>query len=73
MLILVKLNLKGLKETKDAVDGDSREQYKSLWDYCDMVRKTNPGSCCKLKLEVQQALAHSSLHMTHYEGFRCCT
>ena len=72
MLMLVKVKLIGLRERlrmQLIVTLESNMQVVEHWDYCEMVRKPNPGSCCKLKVEVQQALADSNLHMTHLRRF----
>ncbi|XP_057478210.1 uncharacterized protein LOC130765725 [Actinidia eriantha] len=35
----------------EIIQGNHREQYLRLWDYCEMVRRQNPGSTALLKLE----------------------
>ncbi|KAL3516206.1 hypothetical protein ACH5RR_023108 [Cinchona calisaya] len=31
--------------------GCDREEYRKLWEYCNALRKKNPGSCLKIKLD----------------------
>ncbi|KAG5533218.1 hypothetical protein RHGRI_027431 [Rhododendron griersonianum] len=33
------------------IEGNHRQQYWKLWDYCEMIRRTNPGSTALLKVE----------------------
>ena len=36
---------------KEVIQGKEKLQYNSLWDYCEMVRKMNWGSCVMMKVE----------------------
>ncbi|KAH7846988.1 hypothetical protein Vadar_020496 [Vaccinium darrowii] len=39
------------RKVEQIVVGDYGEQYFRLWDYCDMIRRENPGSCAKLLVD----------------------
>ncbi|KAH7864939.1 hypothetical protein Vadar_000164 [Vaccinium darrowii] len=39
------------KKAELIVEGDYGEQYFRLWDYCDLIRRENPGSCAKLLVD----------------------
>ncbi|KAF7820809.1 uncharacterized protein G2W53_026264 [Senna tora] len=39
------------RKAKKQVEGSHTEQFSKLWGYCAIIRKTNPGSTMKLKLE----------------------
>jgi hypothetical protein len=42
---------RGRKKTEKKIYGGLGEQYGSLWDYCETLRRTNPGSCVMMKVE----------------------
>lgn len=35
----------------EAIEGNHRQQYWRLWDYCEMIRMQNPGSTAMVKVE----------------------
>ncbi|XP_057475949.1 uncharacterized protein LOC130763949 [Actinidia eriantha] len=39
------------RKALEIIQGNHREQYCRLWDYCEMARRQNPGSIALLKLE----------------------
>lgn len=39
------------KRALERIEGNHRQQYWSLWDYCEMVRRSNHGSTALLKVE----------------------
>ena len=39
------------RKAKAIIEGDHKNQYAMLWDYCDTIIKYNPNSCMKLNLE----------------------
>ncbi|XP_077251779.1 uncharacterized protein LOC143891003 [Tasmannia lanceolata] len=39
------------RKALECIEGGYVEQYARIWDYCDLVRVKNPGSCLKLKVE----------------------
>ncbi|KAH7834228.1 hypothetical protein Vadar_013947 [Vaccinium darrowii] len=39
------------RKALELIQGDHTEQYLWLWDYCEMLRRQNPGSVAKLKVD----------------------
>ncbi|XP_058217318.1 uncharacterized protein LOC131328387 [Rhododendron vialii] len=39
------------RKTLEKIRGDHTEQYKRLWDCCEMVRRRNPGRMAKIKVD----------------------
>lgn len=39
------------RKALEMVEGAHGEQYHRLWDYCQMIRNENPGSCAKIHVE----------------------
>jgi hypothetical protein len=44
---------RGRKKAAKKIYGGLGEQYGRLWDYCETLRRTNPGSCVLMKVERQ--------------------
>jgi hypothetical protein len=42
---------RGRKKAEKKIYGCLGEQYGRLWDYCETLRRTNPGSCVVMKVE----------------------
>ncbi|XP_062155259.1 uncharacterized protein LOC133863331 [Alnus glutinosa] len=42
---------RGRKKAEKKIYGGLGEQYGRLWDYCETLRRTNPGSCVMVKVE----------------------
>ena len=39
------------RKALEMIQGNHKEQYNMLWDYCEMVRRSNPNSVLLLKVE----------------------
>jgi hypothetical protein len=42
---------RGRKKAEKKIYGGLGEQYDRLWDYCETLRRTNPGSYVMMKVE----------------------
>nr|GMC89470.1 uncharacterized protein LOC109174707 [Ipomoea batatas] len=53
-------------------NGDDHKQFELLWDYCEELRKSNPGTTAKMKVDEDFTISGTSSFMTLYICYAAC-
>ncbi|KAH7842692.1 hypothetical protein Vadar_008109 [Vaccinium darrowii] len=59
------------RKALELIEGDHSQQYLRLWDYCEILRRQNPGSVAKLKVE-RPWVGHGPIFQRMFISYDAC-